>query len=308
MISVGVVGLGLKNPYTYAPILAGMGAEVRYVWDYNPRNAEEFAKAFGCKVIEDLSGFPFRSVDAALVESRNCDHCTHADLILSNGIPVFVEKPLSNNCDEALSFLRRHEGDPFFSCSPLRLSGTYKSMAERGHQDCKEHISLCRVTVLHTMEHFLSNPDKAWHDRVTEGGGMFVDIGIHAVELLNMFMKGLPLRISHHSVKSFYKKAESDDLHTVVLTYADHSIGEISLLCATSELDYSVEIYTPRSSLINSRSNKFLDNDDRPENAYGGFVGTMRGLLSIINSGIPPIDPKETERNFSLLKMILSAQ
>ena len=34
----------------------------------------------------------------------------------------------------------------------------------------------------------MTDPRKQWHDNPVLGGGMLIDIGIHAIELLNMVL------------------------------------------------------------------------------------------------------------------------
>ena len=307
MYRIGVVGLGLRNPYTYASLLNKMNARIDFVWDYSAENAQEFADQFGCRRIVDLSAFPYDEVDGILVESKNHDHCRHAGPFIDRGIPVFIEKPLSNDCREALAFLKLHAGKPVFSCSPLRFSETYASMRAAIEEQSSGRSSCCRVIVLHTMEHFLTDPLRAWHDRQAEGGGMLVDIGIHAVELLNMFMRGDPVLITRHSARSYYGQAESYDLNHVALSYQDHSIGQFTLLCATNELDYAVDVYNRDYTYRNNRDHPFIPSAGTPEDAYGGFRGTMAAFLDMVRTGKVPLSPQETIRNFGLLQRILVA-
>lgn len=72
MKRIGVVGLGLNNPYFYAPLLKELGASVCFVWDYTEENARAYAGRFGCEVVRDIAAYP--DVDGVLIDSRNCDH------------------------------------------------------------------------------------------------------------------------------------------------------------------------------------------------------------------------------------------
>ena len=106
----------------------------------------------------------------------------------------------SSNVEEALAFLEEFKDAKAFSLSPLRLAPSYLKM----QQDLLATGELpvrCHVTVYHTMRFFLENPVKRWHDQPEQSGGMLTDIGIHAVELLNMFMHGQVRRIIGVSTK-----------------------------------------------------------------------------------------------------------
>ena len=211
---IGVVGLGLNNPYFYAPLLNELGADVNCVWDYTEENARAYAERFGCQVVSNFEHFP--QVDGVLIDSRNCDHISLARPFLAKGIPVYLEKPLSSNVEEALAFLEEFKDAKAFSLSPLRLAPSYLKM----QQDLLATGELpvrCHVTVYHTMRFFLENPVKRWHDQPEQSGGMLTDIGIHAVELLNMFMHGQVRRIIGVSTKCHHFNACCDDNYALTV-------------------------------------------------------------------------------------------
>ena len=299
MRKIGVVGLGLNNPYFYAPLLQELGAKVTHVWDYTEENARAYAERFGCEVVKNIAEYP--DVDGVLIDSRNSDHIPLARPFIERGIPVYLEKPLSHSSEEALAFLEEAKDAKFFSASPLRLAPTYLQMM-KDVEATGENVVRCHVTVYHTMKFFLENPVKRWHDDPAQSGGMLTDIGIHAVELLNMFMKKPVADITGVSTKCFYPHAQCDDNYALTVVYQDGSIGTISLLCATDRTDYSVEVITPTHAFINNMDNEYTG---RPEwnvdAAYGGFKGTMEAFLHMIETGEAPISPEETRDNFEML-------
>lgn len=296
---IGVVGLGLNNPYFYAPLLKQLGADVAYVWDYTEENARAYADRFGCKVVRRVEDYP--DVDGVLIDSRNCDHIPLARPFLKRGIPAFLEKPLSHSAQEALAFLNEAKNETWMSLSPLRLAPSYLHLLE-DLQKTGESPVRCHVTVYHTMRFFLENPLKRWHDQPEQSGGMLTDIGIHAVELLNMFMPGQAVRITGISTKCHHHNARCDDNYALTLEYENGAIGTISLLCATDRTDYAVEVVTPHHAFINNMDNEYTG---RPEwnvdNAYGGFKGAMEAFLRMLDTATSPISLDETRRNFEML-------
>lgn len=305
---IGVVGLGLNNPYFYAPLLKKMGAEVTCVWDYTWENAQNYANTFGCRAIERLEDYP--DVDGVLIDSRNCDHIALARPFIRRGIAVYVEKPLSHNVQEALTFLEETADKPVFSLSPLRLAPSYLKMQE-DLAATGEEVLHCHVTVYHTMKFFLEDPVKRWHDDPALSGGMLTDIGIHGVELLNMFMPGRIRRVSGVSSKCHYAQAQCEDHYALTVEYEKGAIGTLTLLCATDRTDYAVEAATLHHTFFNNMENEYTKLPEwNAENAYGGFYGTMRAFIQMIETGKPPISAQETQRNFellSLMKMALEA-
>lgn len=304
MKRIGIIGLGLKNPYTYAPILKLQGAKPTCVWDTYAENARDYAKTFDCTPVEDLDDFPTDDVDGVIIESINSEHLKLAKGFVERGIPAFIEKPMSNDPQEVFSFLDEFPDAPLFSASPLRFSPAYQEMQREIYGKQQDTIRLCKVSVYHTMAHFLADEQKIWHDKPSQGGGMLIDIGIHAIELLNMFMPKPYGRIEYLKSNTYYRQSESGDCHSVTIEYLDGSVGQLSLLCATDRLDYAVEAYSERNSYINTNRERYLGEAFNADNAYGGFVGTMEAFLNMIDTGIPPISPEETRRNFTLIQNI----
>lgn len=307
MKTIGIVGLGLDNPYFYAPLLRELGSRVGYVWDYTKANAEAYAKRFGCETVARVEDFP--DVDGVLIDSRNCDHIPLARPFLARGIPVYLEKPLSHDTDEALAFCKEalETGAKAFSCSPLRLAPTYLKMRE-DIRATGEPVVRCHVTVYHTMKFFLENPVKRWHDDPAQSGGMLTDIGIHAVELLNLFMPQKPVRVTGVSSKCYYRQALCDDQYALTVEYEDGAIGVVSLLCATERTDYAVEAATPSHTFLNNRDMEYTGLPElNADNAYGGFRGVIKGFLEMTETGRPPVSFEETRRNFEMIARMTEA-
>lgn len=306
MKKIGIIGLGLKNPYTYAPILKLLDAKPTCVWDTYENSAQDYAKRFDCALIQDINNFPMDEVDGVIIESINSEHLSLARRFVTQGIPTFIEKPMSNDPNEVFNFLDEFPTAPYFSASPLRFSPTYLELRNGIYGRRHDDIRLCKVSIYHTMAHFLANEQKIWHDKPSEGGGMLIDIGIHAIELMNMFMQKPYIDIQYMKSNSYYKQSESGDTHSITIEYQDGSIGQISLLCATDYLDYAVEAYCENNTYINTNRNRYLGEAFNADNAYGGFVGIMKEFLTMIDTKIPPISPDETRRNFTLIQDIQS--
>ena len=303
MKKIGIVGLGLKNPYTYAPILKQKGAQVVAVYDTYPELVQEYAQTFGCAEVYNISDFP--PLDGVIIDSINNNHLDLATFFLERNIPVFIDKPLAHSVDEALYFIERYSEKPWFSASPLRFSPLYTQMA-KDIQHKGDPIQYCRVSVFHTMHQFMTDPRKQWHDNPVLGGGMLIDIGIHAIELLNMVLPEKNIAsFSYTTSSSHYKTSLSNDNHHITLKYEDGVCASIDVLCATSSLDYTVEVYTLEEKYTNSNETPYMSGPWTAENAYGGFDKTIESFLEMVETKKPPISCNETKRNFLLLKLIL---
>ena len=303
MKRIGIVGLGLKNPYTYTPILRKMGADVVAVYDDYISLSSAFAREMDSSLVTNIEDYP-TDIDGVIITSINSKHIGYAKRFLDKGIPCLIEKPLTNNPDDAITFINEFYDAPWFSSSPLRFSPLYRKMA-RDILSSEEKLNWIRSSVCHTMEFFLSDPQKRWHDDYALGGGMLVDIGIHAIELLNMMKKEEVREIRYLKSNSNYKESLSSDNHHVTIIYEDDSMASLDLLCATNHLDYSIDAYSNTHRYFNTDENRYMEGDYTAENAYGGFVGTMEAFLTMTDSGKSPIDREESIRNFTLIKKIM---
>ncbi len=306
MKRIGIVGLGLKNPYTYAKLLKGCGAEVVAVYDDYPELVTEYAADFGCKAVFNLDEYPC-DVDGVIIDSINSRHLELALYFISKDIPVFIDKPLSNDPDEAIEFIKKFDKCVWFSASPLRFSPLYQKMVLDLIASGRS-LQYIRTAVFHTMEHFMKKEDKKWHDDPSQGGGMLVDIGIHAIELLNMFPHVDVDKITYMRSRGFYKDSLSGDNHHVSIRYKDGSMADVDLLCATNHLDYMVEAYTNDGRFYNSDEQRYISEGYDADNAYGGFDGVIAAFLDMVDTKKIPVSHHETLRNFKLIKQILAAE
>ena len=81
MKRIGIVGLGLKNPYTYTPILRELGADVVAVFDDYLPLSEAFAKDMGASLITTIEEYPL-NIDGVIVTSINSNHIKYAKYFL----------------------------------------------------------------------------------------------------------------------------------------------------------------------------------------------------------------------------------
>lgn len=99
MLKVGVIGAGRMGRHHARVLSRCPDTEVAVVIDVDPLRAELLASGFGCRAstrLEDAC-----SCDAAVVATPPGDHLEVALPLLEAGIPLLVEKPLSEDLREA---------------------------------------------------------------------------------------------------------------------------------------------------------------------------------------------------------------
>lgn len=104
-LRIAVVGVGYFGRL-HATKFADMdGATLVSVADQNPDRAAEVAEEFGAKPVSDYRDL-LGDVDAVTIATTTSLHYEVAKFFLSNGVPVFIEKPITDNLSEAEELVR----------------------------------------------------------------------------------------------------------------------------------------------------------------------------------------------------------
>lgn len=108
----------------YPSALAGR-AHVSHVWDTDRAAAERLAAAANIEHVVDNPEDVIGHVDGVIIaDDGTLAHQRSAGAFLEAGVPLFVDKPLSTDPDEARQIieLAQAKGTPFFSSSALRFA------------------------------------------------------------------------------------------------------------------------------------------------------------------------------------------
>lgn len=104
------------------PVIPFKNTEIAAVWSEKRENADQFARAFGCQVVDDRLALAdvADTVFIANAGGPGDDHAEIAIPFLEKGIPVNVDKPLEASLDKAKELVAAAErtGVPIF-CSSL---------------------------------------------------------------------------------------------------------------------------------------------------------------------------------------------
>jgi predicted dehydrogenase len=146
-IKIGLIGAGTGGPSSYharsfSSIINGFdpekvpedwpvhkirahGARIESVWDENIDAAGELAGVFSIPRVEKKIEDVIKNVDGVIiVDDITMTHQKRAPFFLKEGLPVFIDKPLSNNVKEAydLISIAKKNGALLMSTSALRYS------------------------------------------------------------------------------------------------------------------------------------------------------------------------------------------
>jgi predicted dehydrogenase len=168
-IKLGIVGVGRGGPSSYharsfSSIINGFdpkevpeewpvhhikleGARVAAVWDEDDEAASLLAKVFSIPTVEKRMEDIINSVDGVIItDDITMTHQKKAPFFLNEGVPTFIDKPLSNSFEEAsgLIELAEKKGTLVMSTSALR----YAKETEEAKDDIETSGQIdCAMTI-----------------------------------------------------------------------------------------------------------------------------------------------------------------
>lgn len=112
------------------------GAEVTHVWTDDAKDAELVAKVAKITNVVNRAEDVIGHVDAVLVATdKGEEHVARCRPFVEAGIPVFVDKPLCNNCQDLGVFSNWIEaGKPLISSSAMRFSKEFAPYHQATHE------------------------------------------------------------------------------------------------------------------------------------------------------------------------------
>jgi len=100
------------------------GASVTHIWCDDPADAQKVAKATFIPNVVDSAEDVIGQVDAVVIPTdKGWEHLDRAKPFIEAGLPVFIDKPLTDREDHLQQFVKwQREGRPILSTSALRYA------------------------------------------------------------------------------------------------------------------------------------------------------------------------------------------
>ncbi|MDE2867763.1 MAG: Gfo/Idh/MocA family oxidoreductase [Chloroflexota bacterium] len=137
-MNLAIIGADSTHTENFAGIinrgLAGPGLRVTRLWGANPDQAHAKALETGIDEVVDAPEQAMQDVDAVLVLNRwGPDHFAPAMQAVDLGLPLFVDKPLCDDPQEAVTLVRAAAaaGVPLTSASAVRYDRAIRQLLER---------------------------------------------------------------------------------------------------------------------------------------------------------------------------------
>lgn len=121
------------------PVIPFKETSIAAVWDPDRMRAEQYARAFGCQVVDNMMDLAdvADAIFLANTSGPGDDHLEIAEPFLEKGIPVNVDKPLAGNLEQAKKLIAAAErtGVPVYASSLLQY---VKATSELQNSDVGE--------------------------------------------------------------------------------------------------------------------------------------------------------------------------
>ena len=185
-----VIGAGHMGRYHAEKLARLSGVDLIAVVDADASRAAAIAQKLGSAPLSDYRQI-FGKADAAVIAVPTDRHHEIARACLEHGVHILVEKPIARTLAEAQAMIARAQE----AGVTLMVAENYRFMAVA--RQCKALVEAGAVGTLRMVQLQEEAPFRpaGWRNsRVLKGGGVFIDGGIHKVDLL-LYLAGMPARL-----------------------------------------------------------------------------------------------------------------
>ncbi len=178
------------------------GVRVTHVWCDRPEDAHHVSKAAGIPTVVDKPEDVLGDVDAVIIPTDiGGEHLERASSFIEAGIPVFIDKPLTDRADHLRQFVSWHrEGKAFMSSSCMRYGQEFGELQNR--INAVGDLRLITITMAKSWERY----------------------GIHALEAVYPFLRsGGFTSVTHTGTEdhNIMHLAHEDGVDTVLAVFSD---------------------------------------------------------------------------------------
>lgn len=249
----GIVGCGQVCEVKSGPALYKVpGSEVSIVMRRDRLRAEDFARRHGIRRFTDDAHEVIvdPDVDAVYVATPPGTHEHYALLVAAANKPCFVEKPMARSATEC-----RRMCDAFRSVRQPLFVAYYRRALPR-FVKLKELIDAGAIGEVIAVKHTLkkmtpSNFDAGalpWRlDAAEAGGGLFLDLGSHALDLFD-FLLGPVERVTGYA-QNHSGNAEVEDSVVAAMSFESGALGSLSYQFGAGTNEDMLEVLGQRGQI-----------------------------------------------------------
>lgn len=215
-LRLGFAGVGWIGRHRLAAVRGSGLAAVAAVCDPDAGARDRCREvAPDCAVTADFDELLAHPIDGVVIATPSAAHARQALRALERGLPVFCQKPLARTAAEARAVIAAARERDLL----LGVDLCYRTLA--GIDRLRAAIGSGAIGEVFAVEaafHNAYGPDKPWfYDHAAAGGGCFMDLGVHLVDLVlhllhgpevtgvtrRLFREGRPLPIAPSEVEDY---------------------------------------------------------------------------------------------------------
>ena len=181
-LRLGFLGLGWIGRKRLDAIATLPEVHVAALVDSDAQRLESAQRHYGDALAsDDVAALLDCDLDGVVIATPNGCHAQQAIACLSQGLPVFCQKPLATNAPDAARVVAAAR----MANRLLGVDFCYRHV--RGMGELRRRIAagqLGKIAAIDLTFHNAYGPDKRWcFDRSLAGGGCLLDLGIHLIDL-----------------------------------------------------------------------------------------------------------------------------
>ena len=247
----GVVGSGGIARRRTIPegIVPAANAQLAGVYDSNPKANAEVAQAFGARAFESLEELLAAEIDAVYIATPVVVHHEQVTRCVKAGKHVLCEKPLAMTVQEGQEVVALAQ-----ACK-VQLGVGFMMRFHSQHQEALKVIQagkLGRVVYGRAQLSCWYPPTEgAWRQDPSQGGGgSLMDMGVHCIDLLEMFF-GPVASVSCHT-GNLVQNYASEDSAVTTLVFENGALGTVdAFFCIPDDSSQNVlELYGSEGSIL----------------------------------------------------------
>lgn len=262
-LGIGVIGLGRLGYQHTMNVTRTMGARLVAVSDPFPAALERGVDDFGVTGYADYKEMlKDPAVEAVVVATPTQTHYDVLMDVIASGKPIFVEKPITFTVEEAEKIMEAVEK------AGLYLQVGFMRRFDPGHVAAKKMIEsgACGKPIyIHDCQRDPNGPPPAY---VPQSGGLFVDMGIHDLdvarwlmgcEITEIYAQGAVLK------HAFLKDLNDVDDGQMLLKFQNGGLGMIEISRNAND------VYDTRTEVIGLTKSVFVGQEQlTPFKTVGG--------------------------------------
>ncbi|SES89955.1 virulence factor [Oceanobacillus limi] len=207
-MKIAIIGLGDIAKKAYLPVLSEKEGIELVLCTRNPNVLESLAKKYRIKeTVQSINELQTQNIDAAIVSTATEAHVEIADQLIQQGIPTYIDKPISLNYLETERIVNRAK-----ESGTLAMVGFNRRFIPRVNE-LKHHG---KATLILMQKNRFAMPDKIRR--------FVVEDFIHVVDTLRFLMdtEVKEVKVEHHR--------DGDILHHVIIQLIGESCTAIGIM------------------------------------------------------------------------------